>query len=124
MTLWITLAILIIVLTGFSMFGFAITVIAAFENHAGQRKWHIVFAIGFLLMSILGVKCAMPMHDDKVRDAWFMNRKPTCTEDTIECLTDKAEWYEDSIRYRVNRYPTKQDEINALKEQIKYFEQK
>ena len=86
------------------------------------RNWSAIFAVMCLALLLLSIKCTALLHDNKIRDQWFMNHKPTCAEDTIECLTEKAEWYDDSVRYKVNRYPTEQDRIDALKDYVKYYE--
>ena len=126
MTPWIFATILILVLI--CLFTFVLifsvfTITIEWDNpNKRDRNWAILFSVLFVALIVLGIRCAYLMNDDRIRDAWFMNNKPTCTEDTVECLTEKAEWYIDSIRYQVNRYPTEQDKINELKDYIKYYE--
>lgn len=53
----------------------------------------------------------------------FYDMKPTCQEETIKCLSKKAEWYKDSVEYKVE--PLKKNNkaiIDSLKNIINQYE--
>lgn len=53
----------------------------------------------------------------------FYDMKPTCQEETVKCLSKKAEWYRDSIEYKVE--PLKENNkalIDSLKNIVNQYE--
>jgi hypothetical protein len=59
------------------------------------------------------------------RDMYFMHAKPTCQEETVSCLTEKAEWYRDSARLSVSAVPRDTSrQIDSLKAIVNQFEKK
>ena len=53
----------------------------------------------------------------------FYDMKPTCQEETVKCLSKKAEWYKDSVEYKVE--PLKENNkalIDSLKNIVNQYE--
>lgn len=61
--------------------------------------------IGFLIVGILCVAAGLALYyiapDKKTQLKMFYDMKPTCQEETVKCLSKKAEWYKDSVEYKV-----------------------
>lgn len=124
---WIVIAILMCVLFLAALVG-SITLLL--------HNWFTVQDFGFhsldvsvVIINILCIAIAVvsgaisvDMKDTHVRDAWFMKQKPTCNVETVKCLQDKANWYKDSVFYKVNNFVNDTQKINELKTYIKQFE--
>ena len=53
----------------------------------------------------------------------FYELKPTCQEETIKCLQDKARWYNDSVKYHVPpKERTNLEIIDSLKTFVNQYE--
>ena len=45
---------------------------------------------------------------------WVLQNKPTCTEETVECLTEQIEWVNDSITTASKLNPERVKIINTV----------
>lgn len=45
---------------------------------------------------------------------WVLQNKPTCTEETVKCLTDQLEWVHDSIKTASRLSPERVRIINTV----------
>ena len=53
----------------------------------------------------------------------FYDMKPTCQEETIKCLSKKAEWYRDSVEYKVELLKENNKSlIDSLKNIVNQYE--
>lgn len=82
----------------------------------------VILNIVCIAIAIVAGAITVDMKDVHVRDAWFMKQKPTCNVETVKCLQDKANWYKDSVFYKVNNFVNDTQKINELKTYIKQFE--
>lgn len=85
---------------------------------------------------ILGVVCVaggialyniVPDKNEQIK--MFYDMKPTCQEETVKCLSKKAEWYRDSVEYKVEpiNESIKKDNkalIDSLKNVVNQYENK
>lgn len=61
-------------------------------------------------------------YDQEFIKEWLLDHKPTCHDETIECLNDKMQWYNDSLRYIVPFEHQKKVSIDSLKNELNRFE--
>jgi len=59
------------------------------------------------------------------RNEWIMKNKPTCTDDTIECMEDKLQWYKDSAEYDITSTVFDPNKVkDSLRTELKKYEGK
>ena len=63
-------------------------------------------------------------YDQAFIKEWLLDHKPTCHDETIECLNDKTQWYKDSLRYIVPFDYQKKVSLDSLKNELNRFEGK
>lgn len=51
----------------------------------------------FVSYTIIGVILLYNIANYESQYEWVLQNKPTCTEETVECLTEQIEWVNDSI---------------------------
>lgn len=83
--------------------------------------------IGLLILGIVCVAAGIGLYiiapDKKTQVKMFYEMKPTCQEETVKCLSKKANWYKDSVEYKVE--PLKKDNkaiIDSLKNIVNQYE--
>lgn len=83
--------------------------------------------IGLLILGIVCVAAGIGLYimtpDKNTRLKMFYEMKPTCQEETVKCLSKKAEWYKDSVEYKVESI--KKDDkaiIDSLKNIVNQYE--
>lgn len=82
------------------------------------------FMGGLVIVSGVMLCLGIDVGDEK-RDMYFMHAKPTCQEETVSCLTAKAEWYRDSARLSVSAVPRDTSrQVDSLKAIVNQFEKK
>ena len=83
--------------------------------------------IGLLILGIVCVALGIALYilapDKKAQLKMFYEMKPTCQEETVKCLSSKANWYRDSVEYKVN-FPKEDDKaiIDSLKNIVNQYE--
>ena len=82
--------------------------------------------IGLLILGIVCVAAGIGLYiiapDKKTQVKMFYDMKPTCQEETVKCLSKKANWYKDSVEYKVESL--KKDDkaiIDSLKNVINQY---
>ena len=92
-------------------------------NRWSGYKWeqtdsvYIIIGPIFIGLAILG----FIYHPDKdMREELFMRMKPSCQEETIDCLQQKADWYKDSVEYEINVGKT--NILDSLKAYVRQYE--
>lgn len=63
-------------------------------------------------------------YDQAFIKEWLLDHKPTCHDETVECLKDKTQWYKDSLRYIVPFDYQKKVSLDSLKNELNRFEGK
>jgi hypothetical protein len=83
--------------------------------------------IGLLILGIVCVAAGIGLYiiapDKKTQVKMFYDMKPTCQEETVKCLSKKANWYKDSVEYKVESI--KKDDkaiIDSLKNIVNQYE--
>jgi len=83
--------------------------------------------IGLLILGIVCVAAGIGLYiiapDKKTQVKMFYDMKPTCQEETVKCLSSKANWYRDSVEYKVESI--KKDDkaiIDSLKNIVNKYE--
>jgi predicted PurR-regulated permease PerM len=83
--------------------------------------------IGLLILGIVCVAAGIGLYiiapDKKTQIKMFYEMKPTCQEETVKCLSKKANWYKDSVEYKVESI--KKDDkaiIDSLKNIVNQYE--
>lgn len=83
--------------------------------------------IGLLILGIVCVAAGIGLYiiapDKKTQVKMFYDMKPTCQEETVKCLGKKANWYKDSVEYKVESL--KKDDtaiIDSLKNIVNQYE--
>jgi hypothetical protein len=61
-------------------------------------------------------------YDQEFIKEWILDHKPTCHDETIECMNDRIQWYKDSLRYIVPFDYQKKVCIDSLKNELNRFE--
>ena len=117
----LSICIFILTMAFFIIGGTAMSVFIG--NRLSGYKWetndsvYIIIGPIFIVLGILG----FIYHPDKdMRAELFMHMKPTCQEETIDCLQQKADWYKDSVEYEIN--VNKTDILDSLKTYVKQYE--
>lgn len=107
---------------------FGIMALSVFISHRIRNKCWQSEDTCELIVGIISVSAGIALYhispDENTRIQMFFNMKPKCHEETIECLSKKAEWYKDSAEYKVVRPFTYKDEtktIDSLKNEIKKY---
>lgn len=83
--------------------------------------------IAILILGIVCVAAGIGLYiiapDKKTQLKMFYEMKPTCKEETVKCLSSKANWYRDSVEYKVN-FPKDDNKaiIDSLKNIINQYE--
>lgn len=82
--------------------------------------------IAMLILGIICVAAGIALYiiapDKKTQAKMFYEMKPTCQEETVKCLSKKANWYRDSVEYKVESL--KKDDkaiIDSLKNVINQY---
>ena len=82
--------------------------------------------IAMLILGIICVAAGIALYiiapDKKTQIKMFYEMKPTCQEETVKCLSKKANWYKDSVEYKVESL--KKDDkaiIDSLKNVINQY---
>lgn len=83
--------------------------------------------IAMLILGIICVAAGIALYiiapDKKTQAKMFYEMKPTCQEETVKCLSKKANWYRDSVEYKVESL--KKDDkaiIDSLKNIVNQYE--
>lgn len=83
--------------------------------------------IGLLILGIVCVAAGIGLYiiapDKKTQIKMFYEIKPACQEETVKCLSSKANWYRDSVEYKVESI--KKDDkaiIDSLKNIVNQYE--
>lgn len=83
--------------------------------------------IAMLILGIVCVAAGIALYiiapDKKTQAKMFYEMKPTCQEETVKCLSKKANWYRDSVEYKVESI--KKDDkaiIDSLKNIVNQYE--
>jgi predicted PurR-regulated permease PerM len=83
--------------------------------------------IGLLILGIVCVAGGLALYyiapDKNEQIKMFYDMKPTCQEETVKCLSSKANWYRDSVEYKVESL--KKDDkaiIDSLKNIVNQYE--
>ena len=63
-------------------------------------------------------------YDQEFIKEWLLDHKPTCHEETIDCMNDKIKWYNDSLQYIVPFDHQKKVSLDSLKNELNRFEDK
>ena len=85
---------------------FGVLALSAFIHNRVKRKcWEgedTAELILGIIFTIAGIALFTIAPDKEKRFEIFYAMKPKCNEETVSCLKQKAEWYQDSINYNVN----------------------
>lgn len=105
---------------------FGNVVIFIFIRNRIRRKSIEGEDIGLLILGIVCVAAGIALYiiapDKKTQAKMFYEMKPTCQEETVKCLSKKANWYKDSVEYKVESL--KKDDkaiIDSLKNVINQY---
>ena len=80
----------------------------------------IVLGCAFYLLVWIGMSFYPPE-----RNEWIMKHKPTCTDDTIECMETKLQWYKDSAEYDITSTVFDPNKVkDSLRMELKKYEGK
>ena len=105
---------------------FGIFALSAFIHNRIKRKcWEAEDTAELILgviFTIAGIALFSIAPDKEKRFEMFYAMKPKCNEETVSCLTKKAEWYQDSINYNVNIQVDEKHIIDSLKNVINNYE--
>lgn len=79
-----------------------------------------------LIVGIISVSAGIALYhispDENKRIQMFFDMKPNCQEETVKCLSKMAEWYKDSVEYKiVLPYKDETKIIDSLKNEIKKY---
>ena len=79
--------------------------------------------VATLIFAGIGI-CLITISPNKqTRIEMFYELKPACHEETINCLKDKAKWYNDSIKYNIPpKRRTDLEIIDSLKTFVNQYE--
>ena len=83
--------------------------------------------IALLILGIVCVAAGIGLYivapDKNTRLKMFYEMKPTCKEESVKCLSSKANWYRDSVEYKVN-FPKDDNKaiIDSLKNIVNQYE--
>lgn len=87
---------------------------------AGDDTAYLILGLVFVPIGILLYNIS-PDSDTRIK--MFYESKPTCKEETLQCLTKKANWYKDSIEYKIPARNSKDIvKIDSLKNIVKQYE--
>lgn len=106
---------------------FGNVVIFIFIRNRIRRKSIEGEDIGLLILGIVCVAAGIALYiiapDKKTQAKMFYEMKPTCQEETVKCLSKKANWYKDSVEYKVEPLKKKDDKaiIDSLKNVINQY---
>ena len=84
--------------------------------------------IAMLALGIICVAAGIGLYimapDKNTQLKMFYEMKPTCQEETVKCLSKKANWYKDSVEYKVEPLKKEDDKaiIDSLKNVINQYE--
>lgn len=68
----------------------------------------------FVCFTILSVIVLYKIANYESQYKWVLQHKPTCTEETVECLTEQIDWVHDSITTASKLTPERLKIINTL----------
>ena len=68
----------------------------------------------FVSYAIIGVILLYNIANYESQYEWVLQNKPTCTEETVECLTEQIEWVNDSITTASKLNPERVKIINSV----------
>ena len=68
----------------------------------------------FVSYAIIGVIMLYSIANYESQYEWVLQNKPTCTEETVECLTEQIEWVNDSITTASKLNPERVRIINTV----------
>ena len=72
------------------------------------------FGCVFACYIIISVSMLYKITNYESRYEWVLLHKPTCTEETVECLTEQIEWVNDSITTASKLKPERVRVINIV----------
>lgn len=105
---------------------FGVLALSTFIHNRIKRKcWEAEDTAELILgviFTIAGIALFSIAPDKEKRFEMFYAIKPKCQEETVSCLTKKAEWYQDSINYNVNIQVDEKHIIDSLKNVINNYE--
>lgn len=105
---------------------FGVLALSTFIHNRIKRKcWEAEDTAELILgviCTIAGIALFSIAPDKEKRFEMFYAMKPKCNEETVSCLTKKAEWYQDSINYNVNIQVDEKHIIDSLKNVINNYE--
>lgn len=73
-----------------------------------------VFGCVFVCFTILSVIMLYKIANYESQYDWVLQHKPTCTEESVECLTEQLDWVHDSITTASKLTPERLKIINAV----------
>lgn len=68
----------------------------------------------FVCFTILSVIMLYKIANYESQYKWVLQHKPTCTEESVECLTEQLDWVHDSITTASKLTPERLKIINTL----------
>lgn len=68
----------------------------------------------FVCFTILGVIMLYKIANYESQYDWVLQHKPTCTEESVECLTEQIDWVHDSITTASKLTPERLKIINIV----------
>lgn len=118
----------VLTFTGSIVLIFGVVVLSIFTSNRIRNKCWENEDTGMLIVGIIAVSAGIALYhispDENTRIQMFFNMKPKCQEETVKCLSKKAEWYKDSAEYKVILPFSYKDEtktIDSLKNEIKKY---
>lgn len=73
-----------------------------------------VFGGVFVCFTILSIIMLYKIANYESQYDWVLQHKPTCTEESVECLTEQLDWVHDSITTASKLTPERLKIINTL----------
>lgn len=73
-----------------------------------------VFGSVFVCFTILSIIMLYKIANYESQYVWVLQHKPTCTEESVECLTEQIDWVHDSITTASKLTPERLKIINAV----------
>lgn len=117
----------VLIVTGILVGTFSVLVLTTFIHNRIKRKYwegeDTAELILGVICTIVGILLFNLAPDKETRFEMFYAMKPKCNEETVSCLKEKAEWYQDSINYNVNIQAVDEKYIiDSLKNVINNYE--
>lgn len=117
----------VLIATGILVGTFSVLALTTFIHNRIKRKYwegeDTAELILGVICTIVGILLFNLAPDKETRFEMFYAMKPKCNEETVSCLKEKAEWYQDSINYNVNIQTVDEKYIiDSLKNVINNYE--